>query len=51
MKEIKDVLFLVDDKEILDDTLEELNELKLLLKKSISIRVIYSVGTAGSQVS
>ena len=35
LKEIKDVSFLVDDDEVLDEALERLNVLKLLLKKSI----------------
>ena len=49
LKEIKDVSFLVDDDEVLDEALERLNVLKLLLKKIDSYRVKYSVGTAGSQ--
>ena len=36
IKEIKDSSFLVDDEEMLDEALERLNELKCLLKKSIS---------------
>ena len=35
LKEIIDVLFLVDDEGVLDKALERLNELKLLFKKSI----------------
>ena len=35
LKEIKDASFLIDDKEVLDEALERLNELKLLFKKSI----------------
>ena len=33
LKEIKDVSFLVDDDDVLDEALERLNVLKLLLKK------------------